>query len=411
MDDEQSTPGWRSRLTALIARFAPEREPGAKRPAAIWLAVGLVAVAAGTGLASRHAIAKVFNTANDMAETTPAPASPTASTPTKPPTPLTRTRLLALPSHEIANGTLPVSITLSAPPAPGSPPPTLHPEVAGTWTTNGAVESFTATSTLNPCSSYTLTIWANTTATGHSRLAHRRVLPLEVACPPLAGMQQALARLGYLGAKLRPTYTVVIKPGAETRREAAVHAFHPPRGRLAPSPADAPPAKMGTLDPTTKGALLVYQANHNLEMTGEPNVSTWDSVLAAETLNRRNPKPYTWVSVSESIPESLTLHEGHHVVLKTPANTGVPGAETEQGIFPVYERFVSTTMTGTDPDGTHYVAPDVPWVNYFNGGDAVHGYPRASYGTPQSNGCVELPIETAKRVFDKLTVGDIVDVG
>ena len=35
-------------------------------------------------------------------------------------------------------------------------------------------------------------------------------------------------------------------------------------------------------------------------------------------------------------------------------------------------------------------------MNYFNGGDAVHGYPRASYGFPQSNGCVELPIETAK---------------
>ncbi len=56
-------------------------------------------------------------------------------------------------------------------------------------------------------------------------------------------------------------------------------------------------------------------------------------------------------------------------------------------------------MTGTDPDGVHYVAPDVPWVNYFNGGDAVHGYPRASYGFPQSNGCVELPIETAAAVL------------
>jgi len=50
----------------------------------------------------------------------------------------------------------------------------------------------------------------------------------------------------------------------------------------------------------------------------------------------------------------------------------------------------------------------VPWVNYFNGGDAVHGYPRASYGFPQSNGCVELPIETAHRVFDRLAIGDVV---
>jgi lipoprotein-anchoring transpeptidase ErfK/SrfK len=43
------------------------------------------------------------------------------------------------------------------------------------------------------------------------------------------------------------------------------------------------------------------------------------------------------------------------------------------------------------------------------GGDAVHG-PRASYGSPQSNGCVELPIETAHTVFDMLRIGDVVDV-
>ena len=65
-------------------------------------------------------------------------------------------------------------------------------------------------------------------------------------------------------------------------------------------------------------------------------------------------------------------------------------------------------MSGEDPDGTHTTSPDVPWVNYFNGGDAVHGYPRASYGFPQSNGCVELPIETSRYVFGRLAIGDIV---
>jgi lipoprotein-anchoring transpeptidase ErfK/SrfK len=65
-------------------------------------------------------------------------------------------------------------------------------------------------------------------------------------------------------------------------------------------------------------------------------------------------------------------------------------------------------MIGTDPDGTHYDDPDVPWVNYFNGGDAVHGYERASYGVPQSNGCVELPVSTAETVFGMLALGDIV---
>ncbi len=58
-----------------------------------------------------------------------------------------------------------------------------------------------------------------------------------------------------------------------------------------------------------------------------------------------------------------------------PPNTGVPGATTQQGTFPIYARFTSTTMSGTNPDGSKYSDPGVPWVNYFNGGDAVHGFP------------------------------------
>ena len=326
------------------------------------------------------------------------------------PAALPPTQLLALPRSSIANGTLPLAVTLSAPAAADSPLPTLRPAVAGTWTASGDEVVFTPTSTLQPCSNYTLTVWADTVAREHATLGRRRVEHLHVACPPIAGMQQALARLGYLPAKLRTLYDVSIAPGRETRREAAEHAFRPPRGRLAPVPADAPPVQMGHLDATTRGALVVYQSDRGLEATGEPNYATWESVLSAVSADRRDPRPYTWVSVSESIPETLEVHRGDHVALTTPANTGVPGAETEQGIFPIYSRLVSTTMSGTDVDGTKYVVPDVPWVNYFNGGDAVHGYPRASYGYPQSNGCVELPIETAQTVFGMLALGDIVEV-
>ena len=165
---------------------------------------------------------------------------------------------------------------------------------------------------------------------------------------------------------------------------------------------------MGTLDETTKGAIEVFQEDHNLEPTGEPNAATWHLLLVVSAMYHRNPQPYTWVSVTESLPETLEVHHGDRVALSTPANTGVPGAETAQGIFPIYERLTSTTMEGEDVDGTKYKVEDVPWVNYFNGGDAVHGYERGSYGFPQSNGCVELPIATAAEVYPMLAVGDIV---
>jgi hypothetical protein len=339
-----------------------------------------------------------------------ASGSASAATPATPTTPLPPTRLLALPSRTIANGTQPLTVTLSAPPASGSPVPMLRPAVAGAWAIVGDSDVFTPTSTLQPCSTYTLTVWAGTTATRHAPLGRRQTIALKVACPPIAGLQQALARLGYMGAAFHPLYDVHIASGPETRREAAEHAFHPPRGALVPDPSSAPPVQSGQLDETTKGALTVYQSDRGLEVTGEPNYASWASLLASETVYRRAPHPYTWVTVTESSPETLEVHVGDRVAFSTPANTGVPGAETAQGIFPIYSRLTSTTMTGEDVDGTKYKVEDVPWVNYFNGGDAVHGYERASYGFPQSNGCVELPIEAAHTVYGMLALGDIVDV-
>lgn len=362
---------------------------------ALVLVLALVGAAAVVALTRRHGVGGLLGSHVDAAASAE---------------PLTPTRILALPARRVENGTETLSVTLSGSPAASSPQPTLEPHVAGTWSVVGDSEVFTPASTLMPCTSYTLTVWASTTATGHARVGRRRTLGLNVACPSIVALQQGLARLGYLAARFHPLYTVHIPAGPETRREAAEHLFHPPRGVLAPDPANAPALETGRLDETTRGALTVFQADHGLEGTGEPSYRTWASLIAAESAYRRDPSPYTWVTVSESIPETLEVHRGDRVVLSSPANTGVPGAETAQGVFPIFSRFESTTMTGTDPDGTKYVAPDVPWVNYFNGGDAVHGYPRESYGTPQSNGCVELPIETAHRVYEMLRLGDIVVV-
>jgi lipoprotein-anchoring transpeptidase ErfK/SrfK len=67
-------------------------------------------------------------------------------------------------------------------------------------------------------------------------------------------------------------------------------------------------------------------------------------------------------------------------------------------------------MQGTNPDGTHYNDPGVPWVSYFNGGDAVHGFLRGSYGSPQSLGCVELPYAAAATAFQLMNYGTLVTV-
>ena len=339
------------------------------------------------------------------------PSTPTGAPPTTPPSkPAPRTRLTGLPSAAVADGTAQLVVRLSAAPAPNSPAPLLSPSVAGTWKPVGDSETFTPKSTFEPCSSYTLTVWAGTDALGHPPLgtAHRQTL--RVACPSLRGLQQALARLRYLPYTVDATHGRNSGARAEGRGSAAHYAFDPPAARLVANESDAPRLAYGSLDPTTRGALIVYQSDHGLPATGAADGSTWASLLAAETLGHVDPTPYTFVTVSESSPETLEVHRGGRVVISTPANTGVAGAETERGTFPIYARYVSTTMTGTNPDGSHYSDPGVPWVNYFNGGDAVHGFPRASYGFPQSNGCVELPIGTAGQVYPLLAIGDIVIV-
>ncbi|WAH38736.1 L,D-transpeptidase [Alicyclobacillus dauci] len=111
------------------------------------------------------------------------------------------------------------------------------------------------------------------------------------------------------------------------------------------------------------------------------------------------------IVVEEKNPETLTLYKNGHVVLKSLCNTGVTGAATPLGHYYIRSQLPKADMKGKDPDGTTYDIPDVPWVLGLFGNTAIHGYPRQKYGFPQSNGCVELPIGTAKKLYSLVKVG------
>ena len=371
-------------------------------PAGMLLMTAVVAVAAVLALAGHdHSVSGLLGSRQASAATgiTPAAKQP-------------HTVLTALPDRTRMNGTTPLWVRLSGPPAPGSPRPTVSPAVAGAWSTVGDSEYFTPVSTLEPCSSYKLTIPASIQATGQTPLGKSRTVALRVVCPPVKAFQQALARLGYLPYTFHSRDGIHLPQGPETRSTAAHLAFDAPTGALVANFGGAPPLDYGHLDATTEGALMVFESEHGIEVTdaasGASDAQIWRDLLAALTLGHRISHPYTFVTVTESAPETLKLHRGSHVVVSSPTNTGVPGAETPHGIFPIFTRDVSTTMIGTNPDGTKYDDPGVPWVNYFNGGDAVHGFERGSYGSPQSNGCVELPVSTAETVYGMLAIGDVV---
>ncbi len=155
---------------------------------------------------------------------------------------------------------------------------------------------------------------------------------------------------------------------------------------------------------------MTFQSDHGLDDSGEITPTFWADLLDAVAARQVNTAPYDYLEVSTALPETLSVWRDGTVIYRTLVNTGIPEASTALGTYPVYARHVSTTMSGYNPDGSYYYDPGIPDVAYLNGGDAVHGFLRASYGFPQSLGCVELPYSAAAVVFNYDPIGTLVTV-
>ncbi len=161
----------------------------------------------------------------------------------------------------------------------------------------------------------------------------------------------------------------------------------------------------------TRGALMAFQSDRDLTTDGIAGPSVWSALFAALRAHKVNTFGYSYVLVHrDAATQTATLIHNGKTVISTPANTGVAAAPTQLGTFPVYARFDVTTMSGTNPDGTRYRDPGIRYVSYFNGGDALHAFNRASFGTPQSVGCVELPEAAAAKIFPYTPIGTLVQV-
>jgi lipoprotein-anchoring transpeptidase ErfK/SrfK len=167
---------------------------------------------------------------------------------------------------------------------------------------------------------------------------------------------------------------------------------------------------VGTTNPITKGAVMAYESEHNMKTDGVAGPAVWQQLLSDAADGTVDTSPYNYVYVTKTLPETTTVYSDGTAVYSTRANTGVAAAPTASGTFPVYLRYKVTTMSGTNPDGSKYVDPGIPWVSYFNGGDALHGYVRGSYGYPQSDGCVEMPPANAAVVYPLTPIGTLVTV-
>jgi lipoprotein-anchoring transpeptidase ErfK/SrfK len=159
-----------------------------------------------------------------------------------------------------------------------------------------------------------------------------------------------------------------------------------------------------------KGALMRFQNVHELPTTGQMDTTTWRALVSAARTHQVDSKPYTYVYVSQTQPESLALYIDNYKFFTTAVNTGISAAPTQNGTYPVYVRYTTTTMSGNLPDGKPYKDTGIPWVSYFHGGDALHGFIRGAYGYPQSLGCVEMTYAHAAIIWPHTPIGTLVTV-
>jgi hypothetical protein len=226
-------------------------------------------------------------------------------------------------------------------------------------------------------------------------------------------LQQLLAQLGYMPVSFTPSSassTVASTPAAE---EAAV--VNPPQGTFAWRYQNTPSALKSLFSPDsyteiTKGAVMAFEQAQGLATDGVAGPDVWKALIAAAVSGQKSTFGYTFVMVSEGSPETIRVWHNGRIVVQGLANTGISAAPTVTGTFAVYEHIASGTMSGKNPDGTTYHDPGIPWISYFNGGDALHGFVRGSYGFPQSLGCVEMPFSEAGAVYPYTPIGTIVNV-
>ncbi len=155
-----------------------------------------------------------------------------------------------------------------------------------------------------------------------------------------------------------------------------------------------------------------------------------DSILEAAKASVENAEPIvaqiyedtetavrlsTYVEVSTE-RQHLWYYRNGSLIIDSPVVTGMYGVhDTPHGIFRLAYKERSATLRGPNGDGTQYESHVAYWMP-FNGGIGLHDAPwRGSFGGniyigDGSHGCVNLPHNTARTLYNELSSGSIIVV-
>ncbi len=163
----------------------------------------------------------------------------------------------------------------------------------------------------------------------------------------------------------------------------------------------------GVIDGGTRNALIAFQKWEGLKVTGQVNREVLDAIQNATAPQARD-SGYAHVEVDLD-RQVLLLTDGDGKVKRVlPVSTGsnkqyqekrMSGlAYTPRGRFRIYAKIAGWRQS---PLGLLY------YPNYFSDGLAIHGNPSVPQ-TPQSHGCIRIPMSASVEMSRMLPVGTIV---
>jgi hypothetical protein len=108
---------------------------------------------------------------------------------------------------------------------------------------------------------------------------------------------------------------------------------------------------------------------------------------------------HRWFSL-DLYEQVLIAYEGDQPVFATLVSTGLPGYDTNEGVFSVYVRYERAPMSGFEGRSEFYYLQEVPYTMYFDDQIGLHGaYWHDGFGYRQSRGCVNMSITDAHWAF------------
>jgi hypothetical protein len=149
------------------------------------------------------------------------------------------------------------------------------------------------------------------------------------------------------------------------------------------------------------GGRLHYETDEHLWVP-DSHASRLDP---AKKMPKWGKKGERWLDVNIT-KQTLVAYDGTKPVYATLVSTGEAGLgdpeksrSTKRGIFRVHTKHVTATMD-SDVVGEEFELRDIPWVQYFEDGYALHAaYWHDDFGKPRSHGCINLAPADARWLF------------